>query len=213
MWIRRQARAAEVLYDLIASKQEYLDLIDKELAQTIYVGIIHDSGVMQYSNTSPKTLRIVADLISYGFDFPKLIEETFYERTYIQSQITGRAVLEAFPMLDGKCMVSMVDRKTMDFYGAEKKDLSGIVNELRNIKGVEVAIFIYEVGTQEYKISMRSRSYIDVAKVAVFFGGGGHVRAAGCNMNGNFYDIVNNLMEQIVLQMEALHIETGCIDV
>ena len=62
-------------------------------------------------------------------------------------------------------------------------------------------------------ISMRSRSYIDVAKVAVFFGGGGHVRAAGCNMNGNFYDIVNNLMEQIVLQMEALHIETGCIDV
>ena len=155
----------------------------------------------------------MADLISYGFDFPKLIEETFYERTYIQSQITGRAVLEAFPMLDGKCMVSMVDRKTMDFYGAEKKDLSGIVNELRNIKGVEVAIFIYEVGTQEYKISMRSRSYIDVAKVAVFFGGGGHVRAAGCNMNGNFYDIVNNLMEQIVLQMEALHIETGCIDV
>ena len=209
----KASSAAEVLYDLIASRQEYLDLIDKELAQTIYVGIIHDSGVMQYSNTSPKTLRIVADLISYGFDFPKLIEETFYERTYIQSQIIGRAVLEAFPMLDGKCMVSMVDRKTMDFYGAEKKDLSGIVNELRNIKGVEVAIFIYEVGTQEYKISMRSRSYIDVAKVAVFFGGGGHVRAAGCNMNGNFYDIVNNLMEQIVLQMEALHIETGCIDV
>ena len=209
----KASSAAEVLYDLIASRQEYLDLIDKELAQTIYIGIIHDSGVMQYSNTSPKTLRIVADLISYGFDFPKLIEETFYERTYIQSQITGRAVLEAFPMLDGKCMVSMVDRKTMDFYGAEKKDLSGIVNELRNIKGVEVAIFIYEVGTQEYKISMRSRSYIDVAKVAVFFGGGGHVRAAGCNMNGNFYDIVNNLMEQIVLQMEALHIETGCIDV
>ena len=209
----KASSAAEVLYDLIASRREYLDLIDKELAQTIYVGIIHDSGVMQYSNTSPKTLRIVADLISYGFDFPKLIEETFYERTYIQSQITGRAVLEAFPMLDGKCMVSMVDRKTMDFYGAEKKDLSGIVNELRNIKGVEVAIFIYEVGTQEYKISMRSRSYIDVAKVAVFFGGGGHVRAAGCNMNGNFYDIVNNLMEQIVLQMEALHIETGCIDV
>ena len=209
----KASSAAEVLYDLIASRQEYLDLIDKELAQTIYVGIIHDSGVMQYSNTSPKTLRIVADLISYGFDFPKLIEETFYERTYIQSQITGRAVLEAFPMLDGKCMVSMVDRKTMDFYGAEKKDLSGIVNELRNIKGVEVAIFIYEVGTQEYKISMRSRSYIDVAKVAVFFGGGGHVRAAGCYMNGNFYDIVNNLMEQIVLQMEALHIETGCIDV
>ena len=74
----KASSAAEVLYDLIASRQEYLDLIDKELAQTIYVGIIHDSGVMQYSNTSPKTLRIVADLISYGFDFPKLIEETFY---------------------------------------------------------------------------------------------------------------------------------------
>ena len=73
---------------LLYTSQEYLDLIDKELAQTIYVGIIHDSGVMQYSNTSPKTLRIVADLISYGFDFPKLIEETFYERTYIPVSYT-----------------------------------------------------------------------------------------------------------------------------
>ena len=197
----KASSTAEMIYRLISQKPEYKNLIDKEMAQTIYIGIIHDSGVMQYSNTSPHTMRIVADLIEYGFDFPKLIDETFYEKTYIQSQIMGRAILEAFPLLDGKCMVSMVDRKTMAFYGAQKQDLSGIVNQLRIVKGVEVAIFMYEIETLVYKVSLRSCSYVDVACVAAYFEGGGHVRAAGCTMNGSFYDVVNNLMDQISLQI------------
>lgn len=194
---------AQLLYELIAAFDKYKEYMDMEVARTLYTGIIHDSGVMQYSNTSARTLHIVADLISYGFDFPKLIEETFYEKTYIQSQILGRALLEAFPVMHGACMVSMIDQKTMKFYGADKKDLSGIVNHIRNIKGVEVAIFIYEIASQVYKVSLRSRGRVDVSKVCVFFGGGGHARAAGCTMNGSFYDVVNNLTAQIALQLDA----------
>ena len=104
--------------------------------------------------------------------------------------------------MDGKCIVSMVDRKTMDFYEALPRSLEGIVNQLRITRGVECAIFLHETGFQEFKVSMRSNRVVDVAKVATMFGGGGHIRAAGCTMNGTFHDVVNNLSAQIEKQMQ-----------
>lgn len=187
---------AELIYELIGKEN-----LDAEIAKAIYIGIIHDTGVFHYSCTSPKTLRIAADLIEYGFDFPKIIDETFYEKTYVQNQILGRAVLESFLFMDGKCIVGSVSRKTMEFYGAEPKDLDGVVNQLRITKGVEVAIFLYETETLTYKVSLRSCGTVDVSKVATFFGGGGHVRAAGCTMTGTFHDVVNNLSGQIARQL------------
>ncbi len=162
--------------------------------------MIHDTGVFQYSNTSPKTLRIAADLLEYQFDFPKLIDETFYEKTYVQNQILGRALLESILFMDGKCIASMIDRKLMEFYHATSKDFEGIVNQLRIVKGVECAIFMYETGTLEYKVSLRSCGIVDVSKVASYFGGGGHVRAAGCMMRGTYYDVLNNLSKEIEKQ-------------
>lgn len=187
---------AELMYELIGKEN-----MDAEIAKAIYIGIIHDTGVFHYSCTSPKTFRIAADLIGYGFDFPKIIDETFYEKTYVQNQILGRAVLESFLFMDGKCIVGSVSRKTMEFYGAEPKDLDGIVNQLRITKGVEVAIFLYETGTLTYKVSLRSCGSVDVAKIAAFFGGGGHVRASGCTMTGTFHDVVNNLSAEIAKQL------------
>ena len=101
--------ASELVYNAISDKS----LLDKEIAKALYIGIIHDTGVFQYSNTSPATLKAAADLISYGFDFPRLIDETFYEKTYVQNQILGRALLESIMFMDGRCVVSMIDRKTM----------------------------------------------------------------------------------------------------
>lgn len=188
---------AELVYELIDKS-----FMDEELAKAIYIGIIHDTGIFKYSNTSPRTMRIAADLIEYGFDFPKIIDETFYEKTYVQNQLMGRALLESIVFMDGKCIVSEIKQKVLSFYNAEPKDLDGIINQLRIIKGVECAIFMYEMGSQEYKVSLRSCQYVDVSKVAAYFGGGGHVRAAGCIMKGNFYDVVNNISRQIARQME-----------
>lgn len=190
---------SELVYNGIADKA----MLDEEIAKALYIGIIHDTGVFQYSNTSPATLAAAADLISYGFDFPRLIDETFYEKTYVQTQILGRALLESIMFMDGKCVVSVIDRKTMKFYRAEPQDLDGIVSQLRNTKGVECAIFMYQTNTLEYKVSLRSNGKVDVAKVAAFFGGGGHVRAAGVTMQGTFYDIVNNLSSQIAIQLKG----------
>ena len=194
----KASSASELVYDVIEDKSQ----LDEEIAKALYIGIIHDTGVFQYSNTSASTLKTAAELIGYGFDFPKLIDETFYEKTYVQNQILGRALLESILFMNGKCVVSMVDRKTMSFYQVEPHDLDGIVSQLRNTKGVECAIFMYELKSLEYKVSLRSNGKVDVAKVASFFGGGGHVRAAGVTMQGTFHDIVNNLSAQIELQLK-----------
>lgn len=193
-----RSSTSELLYELL--DPAYLDV---EGAKALYIGIIHDSGIFQYSNTSPRTLQIAARLIGYGFDFPTLISETFYEKTYVQSQIMARTVLESVRFLDGKCIVGIVDRKTMDFYHVEPKDLDGIVNQLRIVRGVECAIFMYETAPMEYKVSMRSGDMVDVSRIAVTFGGGGHKKAAGCTMQGTCHDVINSLSLYIEEQLNA----------
>lgn len=186
----------ELIYDLIDGEK-----LDRELAMALYIGIIHDTGIFQYSNTTPATMEKGAKLISYGFDFSRLIQETFYQKSYIQSNIMGRALLESIRFMDGRCIVSCIDRKVMQFYDAEPKDLDGIVNQLRNISGIDCAIFMYQTDVLEYKISMRTSEKVNAAEVAAFFGGGGHARAAGCTMRGTFHDCVNNLSLHIEKQL------------
>ena len=188
---------SELVYDLLDAQY-----MDAEIAKALYIGIIHDTGVFQYSNTSPKTLRIASELIGYGFDFSALIQHTFYEKTYRQNQIMGRSMLESILLLEGRCVVSSVTRRLMEFYGVTPKDLDGIVNHLRDIRGVECAVFMYETDVLQYKVSMRSTDKVDVAKIAAFFGGGGHKKAAGCTMSGTFHDVINNLSLHIERQLE-----------
>ena len=176
--------------------------MDAETAKALFTGIVHDSGVFQYSCMSKRSFEVVGELSEYDFDRSKIIDETFYQKTYVQNQILGRSLLESILFMDGKCIASAVDRKIMDFYNITYKDMDGIVNQLRVTKGVEVAIFMYELHRREYKISMRSNGKVDVAKIAVLFGGGGHVRAAGCTMNGTFYDVLNNLSLHIEEQLK-----------
>jgi len=187
---------SELIFELFDERE-----IDAGIAEAVYTGIIHDTGVFQYSCTSPRTMEIGAKLIGYGFDFPRLIRETFYERTYLQTQILGRALLESIRFLDGRCTVSCVDQKMMKFYGAVYSDLEGIVNQLLNVEGVDCAIFLYQTGFQKYKASLRSTEAVDVSEIASFFGGGGHKRAAGCEMVGTYHDCINNLSEHIEKQL------------
>ena len=192
-----RSSTSELLYDLMDPAK-----VSEPVAKALYIGVIHDTGVLRYSNTSPRTLQVAAELIKFGFDFSKLIDETFYEKSYVQSQIMGRAILESVRFMDNRCIVSVINRKMMDFYQVNSKDLDGIINQLIAVKDVECAIFMYETGTLEYKVSMRSKGKVDVAAVAVKFGGGGHVRAAGCTMNGTCHDNINNLSIEIAAQLE-----------
>ena len=189
--------ACELVYDVIDT-----DKIDVDIAKAIYTGMVTDTGVFKYSNTSPKTMKVAAELISYGFDFGSLIDHVFYEKTYLQNQILGRALLESMLVLDGRCIVSVISKQTMDFYGASSNDLDGIVSQMLLTIGVDCSLFMYEISPLEYKVSLRSNGAVDVAKIAGLFGGGGHVRAAGCTVNGTCHDVINNIVKYIHHQME-----------
>lgn len=188
---------SELVFDVMEEEK-----LDVEIAKAIYVGMAHDTGVFRYSNTSPKTLMTAAKLIAFGFDFSEVIEKTFYEKTYVQNLLLGRALLESILIIDGKCIVSGIEKRTLDFYHADAGDLEGIVSQLNQTAGCECTIFMYQTGVLEYKVSLRSKGKVDVSKIAVYFGGGGHMRAAGCTMNGTFYDVVNNLSLHIEEQLK-----------
>lgn len=98
-------------------------------------------------------------MMEKGIDFGTIIDGSFYKKTYMQSQILGRALLESITFLDGRCIFSVVRKKDMDFYGVDKSDLDGIVDQLRVIDGIECAIFLYETGIHQFKVSLRSNSH------------------------------------------------------
>lgn len=189
--------ACEVLYGLMDESD-----IDYKIAEALYIGIIFDTGVFKYSNTSRKTMEIAGRLIEKNIPFWDYIDKCFYQRTYTQTQLLGRTLLTSMRLMDGKCIVANISRRMMEFYGAKNEDIEGIIDQLRVTKGVEVAVLIQEIGEQEYKVSLRSNEYIDVSKIASYFGGGGHVKAAGFTMRGSTHDVVNNITEQIERQME-----------
>lgn len=197
-WIDANASStSEMIY--LALEEEK---ITKEIAESLYMGIVHDTGVFQFSCTSAQTMRIAGQLMETGIDFSRIVDETYYQKTFHQNQILGRALLESFVFLDGKAIVAVIKQNTMRFYNVTAKDLDGIVNQMRVTKGVECAIFLYETGPSEFKVSLRSNGKVDVCKIAMFFSGGGHVRAAGCTVCGNMYDAINSIAEKVAEQLE-----------
>ena len=191
----QSSSASEVLYTTFDE-----DKVDKAVAECIYTGIVHDTGVFKYSCTSRRTMDIAGRMMELGIDYSSIIDNSFYKKTYIQNQILGRALLESVLFYDGKCIFSSVTIDEMNFYGVTGKELGGIIEQLRLTDGVEVAIFLYETDENQYKVSLRSKKEIDVARIAAEFGGGGHIRAAGFSAKGKVHAIVNKIGELIEQQ-------------
>lgn len=187
----------EILYRLFEEEK-----ISFDTAQGLYLGIVHDTGVFKHSNTTKAVMEIAGTLIEKGVRPDFIIDETFYKKTYIQNQILGRALMESILLLDGKIIFSVLKKKDLDFYGVDSQDLDGIIDQLRVTEGVECALFLYEKIEGEFKVSMRSNGKVDVSDIAKSFGGGGHVKAAGCTAEGNVRDIINNIARLVELQLE-----------
>ena len=197
--VAEASSTSELVYGLLDEEK-----ISKNVAEALYLGIVHDTGVFQYSCAGPETFRVAAKLLEKGIDGPKIIEDTFYAKSYAQNQVMGRALMESILFLNGVGIASFIRKNVMDFYGVVPKDLEVIVSQLRVTEGVEVAVFMYELKQNEFKVSLRSKSELDVSKIAQYFGGGGHKKAAGFTMAGTPFDVLNNLSKQIEEQLEKL---------
>jgi len=198
-WIQAEASStSELLY--ICMEDEAVDLA---VAECLYLGIVHDTGVFKHSNTAGITMEIAGKLLEKGVSSAYIIDETFYKKTFAQNKVLGRALDSACLWLGGAFITGVVSKEDMENYGLEAKDLDGIVDQLRITSGVAVAAFLYEADSQgpEYKVSLRANGEIDVSRIAMHFGGGGHVKAAGCTMTGQWRAIAEILSGLVAEQL------------
>ena len=155
----------ELVYDLLPKER-----ITKEIAESLYTGLVTDTGVFQYSCTSESTMRAAGDLMSRGIDFTDIVDRVFFQKTFVQ-YVCGNL----------RIIVSVLTPEDMAECGALPKHLEGIVSQLQNTKDVETSLFLYPMENGIYKVSIRSSRIVDAAAIAIKYQGGGHVRAAGCS--------------------------------
>ena len=184
--------ASELLYTLLDKSK-----ISLETASSLYLGIVHDTGAFKYSCTGKKTMQVVGDLIEAGVDFAKIVNETYYCRTYKQTLITGFAMQQCKLALNGKVVYSYITPEDMERFGVTPVELSTTIDTIREVGGTEVALLLYPVNGK-YKISLRSNYIVDVNAIAKEFGGGGHTRAAG----GDTSDAPEIAIEKILKLIE-----------
>ena len=188
---------SELIFELLE-----VEKITKEIAECIYVGMVHDTGVFQYSCTSAKTMNAAGVLMEKGINFSKIIDDTFYTKTFCQNQILGQALLNSRLFLDGAVIGTAVSQEEMKKFQVMPKHLDGIVSQLRVTKGVEAAVFLYENEDHTWKVSMRSNGKVDVASIAMKYQGGGHVRAAGATMEGEPLKIIEKISMEVKEQLD-----------
>ena len=184
---------AEVIYNDLDKEK-----INKKVAECLFTGIIHDTGVFRYPSTTSDTLRAAAFLIDFKIGASKIIEKSYYELSLNQQRITAEVIMNSKLVFDGKIIYSTLTNEQMKKYSVEKKDIDGIVASLRETSGIIGAFFIYQTGPEEFKVSMRSKDErFDVSKLAQKFGGGGHTLASGCTIKSNTPDIFGMFEDEI----------------
>lgn len=193
--------ACELVYEVIDH-----DEIDEKIAQALYVGIVTDTGVFQYSNTSESTMIAAGNLMSYGFDHTSVIREVFFERTFLQARILGTALMKAESDLGGKLIMCCFDKKTLDELGAERKDLDGISAQLLLTEGADCSVFLHESEAGLWRASMRSLHVTKVSEIAAKFGGGGHLRAAGFTIRTDIHTAVKDIKDDVAQQLRSANV-------
>lgn len=184
------AATGEIIFNLI--KELGLE-IDREAAKYIYCAIICDTGSFKYPSTTPQTMRIAAELMETGFDFAKLNQLIFQNKSLEQIAIERLAYNSLKLYCGGKIAVINITSKLKKEARLENVEIEGVNEIARIIMGVEVGVIIKEIDEEklenkkirEFKISLRSNDYVNVAEIASQFGGGGHIRAAGCKFNAD----------------------------
>ena len=169
---------SEIVYELIHG----LLPIGAEEAAGLYAGLIYDTGGFRHSSTAPRTMQIAGELMACGIPFTAIYNEFFDARSFSEAKILGKAMENAELLFGGKAICSTITNAEIAACGGTNKELDAIINYLKGVRGVEVACFFYEKTETEVKGSFRGNDGYDVCALAQKFGGGGHIKAAGCTI-------------------------------
>ena len=170
--------------------------INKEEGTALLTGIITDTGGLRYEGVTSETYEFVADILKIGVKASKVYNQAFAAISRNKFEIKKLAMDRLEFLEDGKVTFTYITKEDMDEKGVSQNELDGIVEEGRDIQGVEVSVFIYEKD-DGFKVSLRSNEYVNVSDVCILFGGGGHIKAAGCTIKGTLEEVKEKILSAI----------------
>ncbi len=180
---------------------EYFGIkLTKDMATCIMTGIITDTGGFSYNATS-ETFEFASDILRLGVNISDIFRKALYTKNKANFELNKRAMDRMEFLEDGKVAFTYITAKDEEEVNALPGDHEGIVDVGKNIENVEVSIFLHEVKDKGFKISLRSVEYVNVATVAIMFGGGGHDKAAGAYSNGLPEQIKMKVLNEVKKQL------------
>jgi phosphoesterase RecJ-like protein len=191
------AATGEIIYQLIIYMKADIDPL---IAEALYTAIVTDTGNFQYSNTTKRTHLIAAALFDSGMDHNKIIITIYQNVNPKKIKLTALALSTMEFICGGKGVIAYIDSKMFQQTNSSIYETDGVVEQLRNISGVEIATLLKEENKDLIKVGMRSKAKANVAEIVRAFGGGGHNKAAGCTIEGSTLEIAK---KQIIEAMKA----------
>ena len=185
---------AEIMYELLLVMGVEPD---QEIGEAIYTGIATDTGNFQYTNTTKKTHLITAELYDLGIDTKK-INVILYQSVRPQKLRLRNLILDEMEMFcGGLASIAWVTLYMYREADAKVDESDGINAVLRDIRGVEIGVFLREKHKDEIKVGMRSKEYLDVSEICAGMGGGGHKHAAGCTLHCTLQEAIPKVKEAV----------------
>ncbi|MEI6102130.1 MAG: bifunctional oligoribonuclease/PAP phosphatase NrnA, partial [Eubacteriales bacterium] len=189
--IAMEAANGEIIYDLI----EALGVpIDKSIAAALYIAVSSDTGNFTYENTTAKTFERCASLVAAGINVSRIANRLYNEKSLESTLLIGKVISNLRLYFGGQVAVTHISLAELQETGASAEDCETVINYARDIDTVEMAVFVRQMRERAYKVSFRSKEKVNVLEIAQQFSGGGHVRAAGCSINGELNDIMDTIL-------------------
>lgn len=193
----KAAATAEIIYKIIKylERAEGITLMDDEIAVLLFAAITGDTGAFSFSNTTAETMIIAAELKGYNFSASdvifRLIRSTNINNFKLKARILGKASFYS----DNRIGLITFTKDDFSATDTTPDSTEGVINEIINIDSVKIAISVAEVYDKNFKVSFRTKEPYDASECAAVFGGGGHIRAAGCRISGFYEDVVEKLLK------------------
>lgn len=175
------AATSELVYELLLAMGA---AVTPEIATCLYTGILDDTGQFSHPNTTAGVLRVAAELVAAGAAPAAIVRKLYLERTVASVRLLGRALAGVILHHGGQVVSSLISRRDLEETGAKPADTEGIIDRLRTIAGPRVAVLLTELEGGQVRVSLRSDGVPNVNGIAALFGGGGHLAAAGCTLDG-----------------------------
>lgn len=188
--VKEASSTGEILYNLYSNNEVKLT---KAMAQALYVAISTDTGSFKYSNTSEATFYVAGKLKSYGFDFNQVTIE-LYQNEPLQKIKLHNRIFSTLKIYKDNIGIVYLDDDIKQAFG-NRINTDGVVEYVRNINEIEVAVFIKKINTEVLKVSLRSKNDYDVSTIALAFGGGGHKNASGFSYNGTIQHCIDDILK------------------